>query len=356
MKKIGLQKEQEIEKKSGKKNKKIDKFRGKIKIDKNIKHFIPLIFLLSILLVLVLSIVETSYLSYTNQDMITKNYQTLGVLDDNTFAFKYSYKIDNTGYIVPYKKVEIEDDYSFEIKNQVYYQMYFQKDNKYSDVISEGFLTNDTISFDMNSMKGYENVIIQVYSIKDKSELQTSKPLETIIIDKRFFVDKIDVFKKLNPTTKNSDDEIKTLMTYIDYNYLNDRTMSYLPNDFEKYFTTNKYLKMDYKEQYEFLTSSIVKLYDYLMVQKNLILDSGVTEDDIKGFLSIKEPYANYFVIDEYIKNYNLLVDYSFDKMKETVETLELEKRLDGYDLTEYYEIRDSMSIYEQKDYLSAIK
>ncbi len=328
------------------------KTKKRIKFKEDWEMYLPLFLVSCIIIMIIFGFFQNIYLreKYINDE--SQNYQIISN-GENIFAFKKAYSDEGQIIIEPWVQINNQDQPTDDdVKEKLYYQMKFEDQNgDQTDVVMEGYLSNEEIVFNENLISDEDFIRFDIYEIKDVSELKYTTPTSYIKIDTEIIYEKINIKNFL----KNPDEyDLEDSLNYINFNYLNHTNLDNSTDKVDEFF--DEYYKMNEKNQLEYLQNLIINSKEMIEIEINLIKKSNITDQEIKNFLRIKSPYSEYIPISELQENYNDLIKYNNELLNEEIYKLEKDLEEKGVDLTEYYYQKTSVSQYEQIDYLRELE
>lgn len=298
---------------------------------------IPIIMILVVVITLVISMIVSGINKQTTNDSVSKNYQVTGMVDNTRFNVLRAYYKDNN--LVIENNINTAQDGSIQNKS-IYYKLGTDVNNK---IINQGFLTNE-ISIPKEKVNTSGNIRIEIYGVKDKSEVENSEVLFQIVIDQDEIVNYVDVVKELKNYDELSQGEKNELIKFIDLNYVNKRLITLYSNDIQNLF--NLYLKAkdtDKANELEKIVRQVQDKYNYYKELANLInIDFDTL---IQNSLAIEDKTYTYQAIKKSI-------DFIDEKMIEEVNKLEIKAIDSGINLTEYDKQKSNYPIKNQYEYL----
>lgn len=298
---------------------------------------IPIIMILVVVITLVISMIVSGINKQTTNDSVSKNYQVTGMVDNTRFNVLRAYYKDNN--LVIENNINTAQDGSIQNKS-IYYKLGTDVNNK---IINQGFLTNE-ISIPKEKVNTSGNIRIEIYGVKDKSEVENSEVLFQIVIDQDEIVNYVDVVKELKNYDELSQGEKNELIKFIDLNYVNKRLITLYSNDIQNLF--NLYLKakdIDKANELEKIVKQVQDKYNYYKELANLInIDFDTL---IQNSLAIEDNTYTYQAIKKSI-------EFIDEKMIEEVNKLEIKAIDSGINLTEYDKQKSNYPIKNQYEYL----
>lgn len=299
---------------------------------------LPLISIVIIVIVVFVAVLTNESLDVVTTKDETENYQMLGTIDTTNFSIMQAYYLD--GDCVIKSNITTNDDEDVNTQ-RIYYTLYTEASD---DVISSGFLT-PTISIDKSDVQNKGNVIIDLYAVLDEADVESTSPMFRVVIDNSNIVYFVDVLKSLMNYDDLNDEQKIRLVKFIDLNIANKRLLNFYSGDVATIL--KPYVKetdvLTKEQQIEQFRQQIIKQYDYYSQLAELI---GIDFNELlQNSLSFND---SSYVLPAIQKS----IDYINNEMNDQIATLEVKAKNKGFDLTEYYQVKDSYPLKDQYEYL----
>lgn len=312
-----------------------------VKVRKVRSENAPIIIVGLVLIALVITAIASPLIQSHSSKSESSNYQLSGTIDTTTFMVERAYKTDKD--LVIENSIDVSDKTSIDSES-VYYKLGTEGSD---DVLSQGFLTSK-IEVGIDNVPENTNVIINLYGVVDKTDLNTAEPLFKIVIDSDEILNYVNIKSYIMNYQTLSDDKKFELTNYISMNYMNKNLEATYSSDVQDIF--KEFIKAKKIEKKKLILDELVKnamdKYNYYTEVANLLGEDFDTL--IKNSLEIDDNYYKSKAITKSIQ-------YLDSEMLDQIETMERDLTSRGINLDKYNKIKQSYPLKDRYEYLEKL-